>query len=136
MKLTIRQKIPLGMVNSLSAVFIMLIISADGYVQKFPNVQKISLRAPEKIKIDGNPAEWGRGFQAYNTATNLFYSMANNDENLCLLIRTNDPDAQVKMSGRRIIISIRTSGEKDDKGAIVIAKPRCQRAAYTLAKTK
>ena len=123
MQSTNQQQIPLAIVNRLSVFLIILIISADANAQKLPNVQKSSLRAPENIKIDGNLVEWGNKFQAYNNATDLFYTMANNDENLYLVIRTKDLDELVKITSRGIIFNISKNGKKYDKDAMSITYP-------------
>ena len=56
--------------------------------QKLPNVQQASLRAPENVKVDGKPTEWGDKLQAYNKATDVFYTIANDYNNLYLIIQT------------------------------------------------
>lgn len=53
--------------------------------QKLPTVQQVSLRAPENIKIDGKATEWHNTYQAYNPATEIFYTISNDDENLYLI---------------------------------------------------
>ena len=53
---------------------------ANARAQNLPNVQRNGLRAPANVKIDGKAIEWGGKFQAYNKATNLYYTMANNAE--------------------------------------------------------
>ena len=58
--------------------------------QKLPNKQEASVRAPAGMKIDGKAIEWGDGFRAYNSAVKLFYSMANDDENLYFTLKAAD----------------------------------------------
>jgi len=58
--------------------------------QRIPNKQEVNLRAPAGIKIDGKTTEWGDGFRAYNSATDVYYTIANDDKNLYLAIRATD----------------------------------------------
>jgi len=49
------------------------------------------MRAPADIKIDGKANEWSDQFQAYNHATEVFYTMANDDNNLYVVIKAVKP---------------------------------------------
>ena len=53
--------------------------------QKLPQVQQVSLRAPANVKVDGKATEWYNTYQAYNPATEIFYTISNDDENLYLI---------------------------------------------------
>jgi hypothetical protein len=68
-----RQTISALIIASLSITF-------NAGAQKLPKVQTTNLRAPSNIKIDGKATEWNNKFQAYNTATNLYYTIANNTD--------------------------------------------------------
>lgn len=103
------------MKNTLLIITIFSFSSA--YPQKLPNVQQASLRAPVNVKIDGNAIEWGGKFQAYNNGTNLFYTLANNDDDLYLIIQTSDRYAFNKIIDRGLILSIKSP--KSGKSASV-----------------
>lgn len=90
--------------------------------QKLPNKQVLSLRAPANIKIDGKAAEWGDKFQAYNNATGVFYTMANDDENLYLTIKATAPDVIKRILNGSITLTINKEG-KNDKGGMSITYP-------------
>jgi len=60
------------------------------FAQKLPNKQKNSVWLPLRSKIDGKAMEWNNQFQAYNHATELFFTMANDEKNLYLIIYTTD----------------------------------------------
>ena len=79
--------------------------------QKLPNVQQISVRTPENIKIDGKPTEWNNKFQAYNHATSLFYTISNDDENLYLTIQANDMETLIKITGAGIVFNLNAGGK-------------------------
>ena len=50
--------------------------------QKLNNIQKDSFYAPTGVRIDGNTAEWEDKYQAFNKATGIYYSIANDSTNL------------------------------------------------------
>jgi len=91
--------------------------------QKLPTVQQASLRAPENVKIDGKPTEWGDKFQAYNKATDVFYTIANDDNNLYLVIQATDPSIINKLVNGRLTFMINKSGKKNNNDAIAISYP-------------
>lgn len=93
------------------------------HAQRLPNIQQISLRAPANIKIDGKAIEWGNKFQAYNHATDVFYTICNDDVNLYLVVHTNNPDVLTKITNRGVIFSVNLAGKKSDKNAIIITFP-------------
>jgi len=98
-----------------------LVIAANA--QKLPNVQEAGLRAPSKVKIDGKTTEWNNQFQAYNHATNIFYTMANDDDNLYLVVQATDYDVINKIVGGGVTLTIQKSAKKNDKDNINITYP-------------
>ena len=93
------------------------------YAQKLPNKQEVSLRAPSNVKIDGKATEWNDQFQAYNRATNVFYTLSNDNENLYLTIKAIDQDVINKIVGGGISFIIARAGKKNDKDNIAITYP-------------
>jgi len=74
-------------------VLLSVLISAwatNTHAQKLPNKQEVSLRAPADIKIDGQATEWNNQYQAYNKNTEIFYTIANDDNNLYLVIHATN----------------------------------------------
>ena len=96
-------------------------LSADA--QKLPNIQQSKLRAPSTVKIDGKATEWNNQFQAYNRATDVFYTLSNDDNNLYLTIQATDQDIINKIINGRISFTINKSGKKSDADAVVISYP-------------
>jgi len=90
---------------------------------KLPNIQQISLRAPDKFKIDGKATEWNNQFQAYNRATNIYYTLANDDKYLYLAVQATDPGIINKILGGGATFSINKAGKKDLKDAMCITYP-------------
>ena len=84
--------------------------------QKLPAVQATSVRAPADIKIDGKAHEFGNKFQAYNPATELFYTIANDDKKLYLVFQATDRYNITRIVNGGLKISIQKNGSKNDTG--------------------
>ncbi len=93
--------------------------------QKLPQVQQASLRAPSDIKIDGKPKEWDGKFQAYNKNTGVFYSIANDAENLYVAIYSNEKDYTDKIIRNGINLSFNAK-KKSAEGSVTIKYPLSQ----------
>jgi len=91
--------------------FLLINIAFPAASQKLPKVQNTIMRAPANVKIDGNATDWGNKFLAFNTNNRIYYTMANDDENLYLVLRTNDGSANEKAIFG-ITFTINMSGEK------------------------
>ncbi|MDB5030719.1 hypothetical protein [Mucilaginibacter sp.] len=105
------------------SVAVFTIISIKTIAQKLPNVQDVSLRAPADIKIDGKIAEWDNKFQAYNKATDIFYTIANDNDKLYLTIQATDPSIITKIISGGVTFSISASGDKKAKNLLSITFP-------------
>jgi hypothetical protein len=108
--------------RSFLSVSCLLLAASASFAQKLPNVQLAGLRAPAKVKADGKLSEWG-DLQAYNKATQIFYSMANDKDNLYLVLQAKEADIIKKMISGGISLSINSLGKKDAKNSIVITYP-------------
>ena len=82
-------------------------ITADA--QKLPNVQQTGVYAPANVKIDGKATEWDNKFQAYNNATDIFYTIANNDDYLYLIVQATDANVIRKIVERGVTLTIKKS---------------------------
>jgi len=92
--------------------------------QKLPAVQpSTGFRAPANVKIDGKTTEWDNTFQANNHATDIFYTMANDDTRLYLVVQSTVPDVINKIIGGGITLTIQKSGKKTDKDGMSITYP-------------
>jgi len=105
------------------------LISSTVYSQKLPNVQENSLFISQKIKIDGKATELANKFQAYNKATEIFYSIGNDSDNLYLIIRVTKPDIIQKVTLGGITFSIKNGDKKNDTEAIRITFPLYEKGA-------
>jgi len=103
------------------AVVALTILGATA--QKLPNVQQKSLRAPANVKVDGKATEWDDSFQAYNHATDVYYSLANDDNKLYLVVQAKDNQIINKIIGGGIEFTIQKSGKKNDKDGVTVVYP-------------
>jgi hypothetical protein len=74
--------------------------------------------APEGIKIDGQATEWPKPLQFYNNTTKLFYTIANDQENLYVIINVPDQQSQMKILRSGFTFSVNTSGKKKNGPSI------------------
>src|SRR6187402_1229772 len=94
-----------------------LLFTITATAQKLPGKQKISLRAPGNIKIDGKADEWDNKLQAYNNATETSYTISNNGETLFLTIQSTYRDVVYKILTGGITFTINHTTNKTDKEA-------------------
>lgn len=101
-----------------------LVLVTGAFAQKLPSVQTATgLRAPTNIKIDGKATEWNNQFQAHNHATEIYYTVANDDQYLYLIIQEDVPNLINKIFGGGITLTLQSSGKKDNKNGISITYP-------------
>jgi len=98
------------------ALFLLLIISITGNAQKLPNIQQVSLRSPTNVTVDGKVNEWGNKWQAYNKATQLYYNLANDADNLYLAVRCEDIKVIAKILAGGLCLNINTENKRIDNG--------------------
>jgi hypothetical protein len=101
--------------NNAFSIILIAIIPFAANAQKQPNVQQSSLRTPGDIKIDGKATEWNDQFQAYNHATNLFYTITNDDDDLYLIIQATKPRIIEKILAVGVTLIINKNGETSYK---------------------
>ena len=99
------------------------VITLAANAQKLPNVQKTSMYESADIKTNDKAAEWNNQFQAYNKATNIYYTLANDDKNLYLIVQATDPGIINKILRGGVTFSINEAGKKNFKDAVSITYP-------------
>lgn len=72
-----------------STAILILSGASIAQAQKLPKVQTTGIKAPVDIKIDGKPTEWTQ-FEAYNNATDFYYTFSNDNDNLYLAVQATD----------------------------------------------
>jgi len=102
---------------------ILLLFTLAVSAQKLPQIQQASIYAPENVKIDGKAIEWSNRFQAYNKANHLFYTIANDDQNLYLVIYTTDHQAINKIYVGGITFSIAPANSRNSAGRSSVTYP-------------
>lgn len=91
--------------------------------QKLPVIQKGNVRAPKNIKIDGKLTEWGDELKAYNKATEVFYTVSNDDKKLYLTIKINRREIINKVINGGITFTINKGPKRTLKGGASITYP-------------
>ncbi len=90
--------------------------------QKLPDVQELSFRAPEAIKIDGKITEWDK-FQAYNKTTGISYLVSNDATNLYLVIQSTTSAATNKIMRGGITFTVNPQARKKEKEGFSVMFP-------------
>ncbi|MVN21538.1 hypothetical protein [Mucilaginibacter arboris] len=109
--------------SKITLIALLLTVCFFANAQKLPNKQEVSLRAPAGIRIDGKATEWGNKFQAYNHATEIFYTIANDDGNIYLVVKAIKPDIINKILLGGITFTVSSSGKKNDKEGVAVTFP-------------
>lgn len=104
---------------------VILFGSFKSQAQKLPNIQEVNLRAPAGVKIDGKSTEWTGQLQAHNKAVDVTYAIANDDENLYLVMQATKPRIVTKIIDVGTTLIINSNGKKkaDAKENITITYP-------------
>jgi hypothetical protein len=90
--------------------------------QKLPNIQKEGFIAPDDVRIDGKAAEWGNGYKAFNHSTDIFYTLANDNKRLFLVIHASDILSIKKIIGGGVKFTV-SATRSADSTAIGIKYP-------------
>ncbi len=96
---------------------------ASGYAQKLPNVQQVSLRAPTKVNIDGKAEEWRDQLQAYNTTSDISYTISNDNDALFLVIQAKNVNVINTIFGYGFEFAVHKSGRKNNNDKIAVSYP-------------
>lgn len=125
-------KIPRFAATILTLCSTILIASA----QKQPQVQESSALAPATVKIDGKLDEWANPFvnvekasgylSAFNPGSRIYYTIANDDKNLYLVIRGLGNGVSKKVLSGGVIFTISHAEKKNrakDPGNVAVSFP-------------
>ena len=72
------------------------ICSGNLYAQNLPKVQQGGMKVPTAVKVDGNLSEWNNSFKADNPANRFYYSIANDEKNLYLVVKMQEVNGNFK----------------------------------------
>ena len=106
-----------------------LSISLGLLAAKAQNVQAGSVWAPANIKVDGKLTDWNNSLEANNKTVDFSYTIANDDKNLYLAVKSADQQTTAKILAGGVDFTINTEDKKKDKDAFVIVFPVINRAA-------
>ena len=109
--------------TALSVMTAALLTGTSAFSQHLNNTQQGSLWAPAGVRIDANAKEWGSDFQAYNSTTDVFYSMANDENNLYLVVKSTNQMINNKIMAGGITLTLNTSGKKKEKDGFALTFP-------------
>lgn len=106
-----------------SAVIVLLLNGIQTVqAQKLPTIQTGSVKAPENIKIDGKPTEWPK-FEAYNNATEFFYTISNDKNNLYLAVQATYHGIIAKIVAGGITFTIKNNDKINQITPFAITYP-------------
>ena len=121
------KKVPYS-VTKLILTLMLISVHLTLIAQKAQNVQSGNVWAPATVKIDGKLTEWGESLKAYNKNVQLWYTIANDDKNIYLAIKSIDLDNNNKILAGGISFTLNTEGKKKTKNAFTITFPIVKRA--------
>jgi len=91
-------------------VLVLSVLSCSVIAQKLPNVQKEGVLAPANVKMDGKASEWPK-FEAYNHHTLVYYTLANDQDKLYMIVQAKDSVIVKKILNGGITLSITNSNQ-------------------------
>jgi hypothetical protein len=109
--------------KSLTLFLAALLFSVFANAQKLPMIQPGSLKLPAGVKIDGKATEWNNHFQAYNTAIQASYTIANDDNRLYVVIYATKKEVINKIINAGISFTVNKSPKKTLMGGTTITYP-------------
>ncbi len=108
----------------LGVLTIVLIATATATkAQKLPNKQSAAVMAPANILIDGKAKEWVLPYQAYNKEIEVFYTIANDKDNLYLVIHADKPRIIEKIIEAGIEFKVTETANKGAKNIFSVLFP-------------
>lgn len=84
------------------------------YAQKEDPDADVNIWAQHPVIIDGNSAEWHEPLNNYNSATKLAFGLANDQNNLYMIIESLDPATTSRMISGGLTLNINTAGKKKE----------------------
>lgn len=101
-------------------IFGLLLISLAGlssekvFAQNTDPDEDVNLWMPQPVIVDGNSSEWHEPLNNYNTPTQLAFALANDQQNLYLIIESLDAATTGKLLRGGLTLNINTAGKKKD----------------------
>jgi len=95
--------------KKLQLILLAALAFANANAQKLPNKQEASVRIPSNVKIDGKSTEWNNQFQAYNISTEFYYTLANNNDDLYLIVQAKNRYVFNKIIDRGLTLTVKNT---------------------------
>ncbi len=86
----------------------------NAFGQKISQIQEKAIQLPSNYKIDGTAAEWNYTFVAYNKSLGIYYTIANDEEKLYLIIKAEEVQIINKIVSQGISFKIKNSVDKNN----------------------
>jgi len=99
---------------SLLCVGIAAFFSQQALAQNTDPDEDVNLWMQQPVVIDGNSSEWHEPLNNYNTPTQLAFALANDQQNLYLIIESLDAATTGKLLRGGLTLNINTLGKKKD----------------------
>lgn len=90
-------------------------------------------RPPTAIAIDGNLKDWGDSLYYYNEEKKLYYTLANDAQNIYVAIRLNDRSEQERVLMAGLTLGINSKGKKKDNYKVTFPVANAQDMADMMA---
>lgn len=84
------------------------------YAQKPDPDADVNMWAQHPVKVDGISNEWHEPLNNFNSATDLAFALANDEQNLYLIIESLDEHTTSKLLHGGLTLNINTAGKKKD----------------------
>lgn len=100
-------------------VVLTLMLHFLALAQKLPAVQQNGKKAIAKVRVDGKLIEWDKPLAAYNNSTEIFYTIANDANNLYFAIQPKDMVIVKKIIAGGVTVTLNNAGKKGLGGVAV-----------------
>lgn len=114
-------------IKTILPILLIVGLCVSAKAQKINTVEQGAVPAPDKVKVDGKIDEWG-DLQAYNKTTKIYYTLANDNKNLYLVVKSTDLQNSAKIMGGGVSLTINTSDKKKEENAYSVRFPILERS--------
>jgi len=117
-------KRPIMKVSSILPIALVFLAAGCSSSRKSQGDELPTSTAPQQpIVIDGSDNDWPKPLPGFSKTENFGYEIANDADNLYVLISTKDPVEQQKMIQGGMTIWVNTKADKSQSGAVGIGYP-------------
>lgn len=95
------------------SVPILIFLSGFFYYPAFAQ-DDVNIWAKDPITVDGNSSEWHEPLNNYNSDTKLAFALANDQDNIYLIIESLDVETTKKLLTGGLTLTVNTSGKKKE----------------------